>query len=274
MECWPWSRRLRPPVVRLLRQGFAVFVAFAFLAVTVSTGAMASDTAIEDIALEIKPRGVVTTPLAAQLASDLSAPVQTIGFREGEEFKKGDLLIEFDCRREVAHLKAAEAVAREMQLGLTSARYLRRRNAGATFDVEVSAARHKKAQADVEAAQAAISKCRILAPFDGSVSELGIQRFEQPKASVPFLSIVSKDELEIVAIVPSVWLRWLKVGAPFAYDIDELDAVITARVTRISGAVDPVSQTVKLYARPELVPPDLRVGMSGSVAFLQRPNEG
>ena len=44
-------------------------------------------------------RGVIRAIDQAALSTDLQARVMQIGFREGESFKKGDLLISFDCER-------------------------------------------------------------------------------------------------------------------------------------------------------------------------------
>ena len=48
---------------------------------------------------KIPVRGVVKAVDKAELSTDLVARVTAIGFRFGERFKKGDLLVTFDCDR-------------------------------------------------------------------------------------------------------------------------------------------------------------------------------
>ena len=218
---------------------------------------------------ELQPRGIVVATGQAALATNLSAAVMEIGFREGQVFKAGDRLIEFDCRRERAELKAAEAVRREMELTLESNSYLNKRRAIGKHDVEISRARLNKASAEVEAIRARIAECRFDAPFDGVVSELAVHRFEIPPGGKPFMRIISHRNLEIELIVPSNWLGWLNAGTRFSFAVDELGGAFKAEVARVGGAVDPVSQTVKIYATLNGDHLQLRPGMSGIAHFAK-----
>ena len=78
---------------------------FSVLAVSSSFGDEASN--------EIPIRGIVRASLEATLATRIVAPVIYIGFREGQQFQKGDLLVELDCRPEEAELAAKQATHRE-----------------------------------------------------------------------------------------------------------------------------------------------------------------
>ncbi len=72
--------------------------------------------------------------------------------------------------------------------------------------------------------------------------------------------------------MPSVWLRWLKVGSGFDVQIDETRKTYPAKFTRIGARVDPVSQSVKVAAAIHGRFPELMAGMSGKVQIT--PPEG
>jgi RND family efflux transporter MFP subunit len=212
-------------------------------------------------------RGLVRPLNQATVATELSARVAVVGFREGERFSKGDLLIGFDCERQQAEHAAASAQHREMQIALESASYLDKRGAVGRFDVEVSRARLDKAAAEVAALAARLKLCEIRAPFDGRVAERLIHAHEMPVSGKPLLVIVDEAAFEIELIVPSLWLRSLTVRTPFRFSVDELGETFPAIVIRIGAAVDPVSQTAKVIGVFNEKPGKVLPGMSGGALF-------
>ena len=93
------------------------------------------------------------------------------------------------------------------------------------------------------------------------------QQFVQPGQAL--LDILDDSVLELEFLVPSVWLRWLKVGGAFEVQIDETRKTYPARFTRIGARVDPVSQSVKVAAAIHGKFPELMAGMSGKVQIAQ-----
>lgn len=241
-------------------------LAIALVGLTASsTYAGDSDVAAVD---GLAPRGVVKPTDQATLAIEFSAVANKIHFREGETFRKGDRLVEFDCRRQQAEFKSAAATHREMQLTLESNLYLRKRGAGGDHDIEISRTRVAKAAAEAEALKLRLEQCKIDAPFSGSVVELGIYEHEMPAPGKPFLKIIKSGSLEIELIVPSNWLIWMRVGDEFKFNIEETGKAYDATVVRMAKAVDPVSQTVKIFGR--LAASDgVLAGMSGTALFMR-----
>ena len=218
------------------------------------------------ISPELQPRGVVRPSDRATLAIEFSAYVKKVHFREGETFRKGDALIEFDCRRQKAEFDSARAQHREMELTLQNNVYLRSRGALGNHEIEVSRARLAKATADAEALKLRLEQCEIKAPFAGSVVELGVQQYEMPAPGKPFLKIIKGGSPEIELIVPSNWLVWLRVGEPFDFSIEETAKSYPATIRRIATEVDPISQTVKIFGSFDQAEGVL-AGMSGSAKF-------
>ncbi len=233
------------------------------LALAVSGGTSAG----AEVRSKLPIRGMVRPVNQASIAIDLPIRVSRLHFREAQSFKKGDTLVTFDCERLSAEHAAAEAVHREMQLGLESQTYLDKRGAVGKLDVEISRSRVDKARAETTALAARLKQCAIVAPFGGRIVELRINEHEIPANGQPFISIVDETTFEIDVIVPSVWLRSLATGEPFKFTVDETGSSYDAKVLRIGAAVDPVSQTIKVIAA--FAAPDGRVlsGMSGTAIF-------
>lgn len=217
----------------------------------------------------VQARAVVRPAQQARITADLIAPLAKAEFREGERFKKGDLLLAFDCRRQMAELASAVAQQREATVAFESAAFLEKRKAGSRQDMEMSRARSEKASAEVDAMRAKTEQCNVVAPYDGHVVELGIQAHELPVAGKSLLYIVSTGDPEIELIVPSLWLSWLQVGVEFKFSVDETQNAYSGKIARLGASVDAVSQTVKVYGKFSVPPAEILPGMSGTVQFAR-----
>lgn len=123
-----------------------------------------------------------------------------------------------------------------------------------------------KAQAEVGAQQALLSKCSIAAPFSGRVAEQRVQEQQYVQPGQAMLDIIDDSELELEFLVPSKWMSWIKTGGKLEVQIDETQKRYPARFTRIGARIDPVSQSIKVTASIEGKHADLIAGMSGRIA--------
>ena len=251
-----------------MQRALAACAAVCFAAVATASFVGADEPAASTAAdFSVPVRGVVRALDQAALSTDLMTRVAKIGFREGESFKAGDLLISFDCERYRAEAQSADAVLREMNLTLDSNEHLSTYRAVGKHDVEISRARASKAEAEARSLNSRLKQCDVIAPFDGRVAELSLHLHEQPAPNKPFLVIVGHSRLEIELIVPSHWLSWLKPDTGFKFHVDEMKGDYAARVVRLGASVDAVSQMVKAIAVFDRPAENVLPGMSGSAQF-------
>lgn len=248
-------------------QCIALTIAVCGLCLTPSVAKNNASDALKEFSRQMPVRGIVRSSHQADIATDLSARITKVGFKEGEHFFKHDLLIALDCKRLEAEWESAKAMQREMELALKSAQYLKRQQAGSDYKVETAIARLDRAKAEAKAINSRVDQCEIRAPFAGRVAKLGIHEHEMPTAGRPIISILSNEDPTLELIVPSNWLMWLKVGMPFQFTIDETNSSHKSEVARIGASVDSVSQTVKIYARLIDIAPNILPGMSGTAQF-------
>lgn len=212
-------------------------------------------------------RGYVRAIDDATVSTELSSRVSQLPFREGASFKRGDVLIAFDCAKVLSEVKGAEADRRLAQITLDNSIELDRRKAIGAFEVQQNRKKLDKAQAVVDAAAAHAADCEIKAPFDGRMAELRIRMHETSAPAQPLFRIVGSDRLELEMIAPSSWLAWLKPGRDFSVKVEETGRDYAARVARLSPAVDPVSQTIKVIGELTDAHPDVLPGMSVQASF-------
>lgn len=212
-------------------------------------------------------RGLIKPRDQALLSSEILARITKMPFRGGQRFRKGDVLVKFDCSRFNAELAAARAelVAREKTH--QNNRELERLNAIGKLEVEVSAAEADKAAADVRVKSVIVNGCVIRAPYDGRVVENKAHEHETVSPNQELMNVLDERILEIELIVPSNWLTWLTVGTPFTFYVDETGQEYEARVAELGARVDPVSQTIRVDGIFYSGASNVLAGMSGTASF-------
>lgn len=212
-------------------------------------------------------RILVRSHARIEIRTEIYAPVREIPFRQGDSFSAGDLLIRFDCSRYEAETSAASAAARASDIEHQTKRKLLKYKAVGKDEVRLSAALSAKANAELKVQQVRISQCEFKAPFDGRVVETHVKKHEFPTSDAPLLTILDDSQLELQLIIPSIWLRWLKKGQVFRFEIDETGNNYQGLITRIGAEVDPVSQTIKVLGKFETTHGNVLAGMSGTAYF-------
>jgi membrane fusion protein, multidrug efflux system len=210
-------------------------------------------------------RGVVKAVNEAAISSDVGTRIVELPFREGQAFKKNDVLIAFDCDRLQADMKAAEAERRGHHAAWENAARLYQMRAAGAHEVSMAAATHDKSAAIVEGLQVRVKQCRIIAPFDGRILDLNVRKHETPSPSQPLIRILDDQSLEIDMLLPAASIATLKSGAQFDLTLDETGRVISGEITRVGAALDIVSQTFKASGIPKGDWSGILPGMSGTI---------
>jgi RND family efflux transporter MFP subunit len=219
-------------------------------------------------------RGVLEAPEIATLSAEVPGRLLTLTPREGDRFSTGDVLAQFDCAPLEAQLRSAEATLRRANLELGSRGKLAKLGSMGKLDVGIAAADAAAAKAEVALRSFHVEKCVLHAPFDGWVVARRANAHEVLSPGEPILDIIGGGKPIVRMIVPSLWLKWLKSGWSLTFSIDETGATLPAEVIRLGAQVDPVSQTVPVFAQLQLTESDpVRPGMSGSAHF-QHPEGG
>ena len=212
-------------------------------------------------------RGVVKATDEAVLTSDLGVPVSATPVRLGDSFKKGDTLLKFNCSVQRAETDAIRASYNAAKAGFANQQELLALEAAGKFDVVLAKSEMDEASARLRAASARLSKCNIIAPFNGRIAQHGVNAHEVPSQDQPLMKIIGSDELELRLIVPSTWLSWLKIGEPFNFVIDETGASYTAVIKKLGAEIDAVSRTIAIVANFEEKNNNILPGMSGKAIF-------
>lgn len=205
------------------------------------------------------------------LAAGMSARVASVPFQQGQHVNKGDTLLEFDCASMRAQQKIYEAQRATARINLEVKERLLQYNNVSPQELELSRAELASAEAQLEVVRIQLAECRIVAPFDGIVVARHVEPHQYASEGTPVLELFSNDELEVLLVAPSAWLRSLQPGQGFSLVVDELGQRFAGSVVRLGGRVDPVSQTVLVFGKLDQPSPQLLPGMSGDIRFDRTP---
>lgn len=203
------------------------------------------------------------------LSAPMSRPIKSAPFRAGEKVRKGQVLIRFDCRRLNADLDAREATIETLKLRHQSEEELARYGASGTYEVAVALSELNEARAEAKALRTHLQDCVIRAPFHAAVQSRSVAPFETPAIGAPLYSLIRADTHEISVIVSARLSQSLSVGDRLSFRSDVANDradLIPIEITRMAPSIDPVSQTLEIFARP-IGPSKLRPGTSGLAIF-------
>jgi RND family efflux transporter MFP subunit len=212
-------------------------------------------------------RGLLKPIHEATLSAEILAKIAEMPIKVGKRFKKGAVLVRFECARYKAEFDVAQAEYQARKKTSDNNTELATYNAVANLQVEVSNLETIKANAQMAANIAVLGTCTIVAPWDGRVVESLANPYETSSPGKELLRILNDSVLEIEVLAPSKWLSKVKVGTPFTFSIDETGKEYSAKISAIGAKVDPVSQTVRLTGTLDNQQGELLAGMSGGATF-------
>ncbi len=212
-------------------------------------------------------RALLTPHRQANISSLVSARIQRIHFREGDRFKKGEIMVSFECEVLKARLLSNLAKLKQYELTYNANRELRKDDAVSKLELALSGARVEEGKAEVSLARAQLRKCTVRAPYNGRIVEVIANEFENVNTGDTLVAILDDEKLEMILHLPSKWMTSVSPGKKFTVTIDETGKRYDAAVIRTNPRIDPTSRTFAAIAQILGTHPELRAGMSGNAYF-------
>lgn len=216
---------------------------------------------------DLSVQAVLSAKSRAVIAGSIDAKIKKLPFKNGDLFKKGDVLVAYDCSIDWARLKEAEARQRMTQIQLEASEKLFALESAAEVELKMAKESNEQNIAIVNQIKGRLAMCSIRAPFDGRVTNRMASEHEFAQAGRVIMDIASREKLQAELLIPSIWLQWLNVGTPLQIYINETDRDYAATITNVHGEVDPVSRTVQVVAEISSYSEELLPGMSGRAFF-------
>ena len=217
-------------------------------------------------------RAVIVSLDRTIISSEIGGEIVELSKFDGDSFKKDEPLIKIDCSIYRAQKRKIDAEKEIARLELEKNKKLDTFGSIGTFDIQISQENYNKQKTEADIAAINVSRCDVLAPFDGKIASKKVAKHQNIKPQEELLEIVGIDNLEARVSVPSSWLSWLKKGMELDLAIDETRTVIKAQVVQLDSIVDSTSQSITV--RVKLLKPydNIIPGMSATANFYQKNN--
>lgn len=204
----------------------------------------------------------------SELSFRVGGPIDRFEVYAGNHYQQGQIIAEIDPRDFRIRKERAEALYNQSKSEYERIEALFHKN-------NISASTYEKAKADYTSAKTAfetasneLNDTRLVAPFNGYVGEVYIEKFQDVKATQPVISLVDIDQLRIEAYVT----QEIAFRAP---DIKQVqlrfdaipDTTYEARVMEISKSTTRNNLSYLLTAMLPNKEGKLLSGMSGRIFF-------
>jgi RND family efflux transporter MFP subunit len=208
-------------------------------------------------------RAQLSAVIYNSITSELSAKISELPFKEGQAFKLGQVLVIFDCATQKAQFQKTKAVMGIADRNYQTNKKLLALGSVGRIEYENSYSEYLKTKAENDEIATVLARCNVLAPYSGIIVEQKVRPQQFVQAGQPLLDILDKSSLELEFVAPSKWSPWLTEGYKFEIKIDETGKSYPAKITRVNGKIDPVSQTIKVAAVIDGDFKEISPGMSG-----------
>ncbi len=248
-------------------------VGLSFVILSAVTTGVPVAYANSDIEQKLSPQDEFTARILllpqskATLSSQLSAKLIRFPYELGEYFKKGARLADFDCDVLQQELNKANAELEIVEAKHASNKKMKEYQSISDLEIAISEAEVKKGKAEVGIVRARNRYCTIRAPYAGRIVKRHVNLSENVSNGQEVVDIISNGKPRVQMFVPSSWTAWLTDKSKFSIKIDETGKIYTAKVLRVVGQINPVSQTIEVEAVIDTKTKQLLPGMSGTAYF-------
>ena len=253
------------PVSRAPSRGLLVSSAFAEQVEIIGSESGEGDPSPNKEEYEVQ--AVLSPKKQTVVASGIDAKILRLKLDSGDKFKKGSVLVEYDCSIDKGRLKEAQSRQRVTQKQLEAYEKLISLESVSEIELLVARENNEQNKALVEQIEGRLKACVIHAPFDGRVTRRMASQHEFSQTGRVIMDVSSLDPLRAEFLVPSKWLRWLNIDTPLEIYIGETDRTYEAKIAAVHGEVDPVSQSIQIVADMQSYHEELLPGMSGRAIF-------
>lgn len=203
--------------------------------------------------------GSITAERQINISSRISSYITELPVEEGEQVENGQVLAVLDHKELNNQISSARAAAKSAQAVLTDSindvgRFEALLAQGSISEAKVRKVRLQQATAEenLKAAQAALALARsqsqyvqIRSPASGIVIRRHQSVGDLATPGVPLLAIETRDRLKFETFVAESQLANISVGDPVQLQIDNFEQTLSAEISQIVYAGDPVTRSYK-----------------------------
>ena len=200
-----------------------------------------------------------------QVTARVTGAVDKVSFREGQEVKKGDVLVAIDAARYAVAVAGARAAYVKADAAVKDAEAMVTRREGASKaspglipgeELETYKTKALSAKADRDVASQAISAAQlnlkdssVRAPIDGVIQTRTVETGQYVQAGYIMATLLREDPLLLRFNVEPIEAPRLKPGMTATFTLRETLRKFTAKISLIGGAADSQTHLIAVTAQ-------------------------
>lgn len=202
----------------------------------------------QDLKNTLQAVGNVMAEDEVELRSESQGRVTKIGFEEGQEVRKGQLLLKINDADLQAQLKKALSTKKLKEETDKRNKQLLEKGGISQETYDMSSTDLNAANADVDLLKEQIRRTEVIAPFDGlvglkSISEGG---FINNTTIIARLQNIKRVKIEFS--IPEKYASMIKKGNEIVFTVEGQSKEFTAKIYAIEPKIDPVNRNIVVRA--------------------------
>jgi membrane fusion protein (multidrug efflux system) len=217
---------------------------------------------------QVEALGTLIANEQVAIAPEVSGRIVAFHFREGQEVKAGDDLVDLDPAIATAELKQAQANLALAEDVFERSQTLVERGAGTQVALEQATAQLAVARANVTSAETRLAQLKLTAPFAGVVGLRTTSVGTIVPAGQAVTTLTSLDPMKVDFSIPELFLSAVETGQSIDVVVDAVpDRRFRGEVYAIDPVVDVAGRAVRLRATIANGDRALRPGLFARVAL-------
>ena len=197
----------------------------------------------------IETTGLVRPNQGAMLSSQSAGTIAKVLVQNGQNVKKGDLLVELDSSVERASLQSAQAQVNSLQQ--TYQRYAKLVKTGSVSRQEFDNAKaaYEAQAANIESLKATIERRQIVAPFDGKTGIVKVNVGQYVTNGTEIVRVEDRSSMKVDFAIAQNQLDKLHLGQKVTATADaRVGETFAAKITAIEPAINSSTGLIDVQA--------------------------
>ncbi len=196
-----------------------------------------------------KAASVIEADRLVDLVTKVQGRVQSVNMEEGDWIRSGQVLAELENDRERVQLRQAQLKLDEQQRLIDRNRAMMEEGLISEQEFDVVRSTYDLAETERDLARIAFDETRLVAPFDGQVTDRKVVPGQLVNPSEALFTLADFSPLRVRVYLPENVARKVESGQRVLVTPDALGEDLEAKIERVSPVVDPVTSTVRVTLR-------------------------
>jgi membrane fusion protein (multidrug efflux system) len=243
---------------------------------------------IKEITYSIGAVGSFLPEDEVMLNSEIEGKIKRTIVDEGDEVKKGDIMLELDNERIILEINEKEAKLKQAKLDYENLKRKLERNKklfeegiidkqsydDITTKVSLALAKIENLEASLNLSKKDLKDTKVLAPISGIVTKRFVSVGEYIKKDKSLFSIVNYNPIKLRFTIPEVYAKNVKIGQKVVAKVKAYpDRIFSGKIYYINPKIEETTRNIEIKARIDNNNMLLKPGFFAEVSLITGINK-